>query len=358
MRLALTFVVASFLATAPALARADDGIIITPQQPMLPGNGTVPSFVDASEVGGLTNSTSPSFLIQAPAGTLQCNVSADGMERGALIPCGSPPASCPGGSTCALLSFPAFSGLRVLSVSDDPTGSDFSDSTAFAFEDDQTPPGITFDGLTVPELYTAGQPPGPTVYVRPRDDASLEPDTIQCAITTAGAAPVWAACPPAPSGAGSYDTDHIGVLPYPKRHVDYTFQARAVDAFGRMSTPFSLAWNPQPCVVRATGGSLTRLIRSDAVPMSVSCDDAGGGFSVSLLPLGTNGQYRSIAKGEHYPPFSTHTVRNKAASFRTRTAPKLNLPRASFNGVRAIRLLVEVDPDGGEHPALAAVTFH
>lgn len=358
MRPALTLIVASLLTIAPALARADDGITITPQQSMLPGNATVPSFVDASEVGGLTNSRSPSFLIQAPAGTLQCNVSADGVQRVMLIPCGSPPASCPAGSTCALLSFSAFSGLRVLSVSDDPTGSDFNDSTEYAFEDDQTPPGITFDGLIVPEPHTAGQPPAPTVYIHPQDDASLEPDAIQCAVTTAGAAPVWNACPPAPGGTSSYVADHVGLLPYPKRHVDYTFQARAVDAFGRMSTPFSLAWDPQPCVVKAAGGSLTRLIRNDAVPMTVSCDDAGGGFSVSLLPLGTNGRYRSIAKGEHYPAFSTHTVRNKAASFRTRTAPKLDLPRASFKGVRAVRLLVEVDPDGGEHPALAAVTFH
>lgn len=358
MRLVLTFVVASFLAIAPGLSRADDGVTITPQQPMLPGNGTVPVEVAANEVGGLTNSTSPSFVIQAPAGTLQCNVSDDALTVGTTVPCGPTPTSCPAGSTCALLSFPAFSGLRVLSVFDDPTGSDFTASTEYAFEDDQTPPGITFDGLTVPEPHTAGQPPAPTVYVRPRDDASLEPDTIQCAVTTAGAAPVWAACPPAPNGSGSYVDDHIGLLPYPKRHVDYTFQARAVDAFGRMSTPFSLAWDPQPCVVRAAGGSLTRLIRSDAVPMTVSCDDAGGGFSVSLLPLGTNGQYRSIAKGEHYPAFSTHTVNNKAVSFRTRIAPKLDLPRASFKGVRAIRLLVEVDPDGGEHPALTAVTFH
>jgi hypothetical protein len=259
---------------------------------------------------------------------------------------------------CAVLSFPAFSGLRVLTVSDDPIDSDFSDSAEYAFEDDQTPPGITFDGLTVPEPHTIGQPPGPTVYVRPQDDASLEPDTIQCAVRTGGAAPVWAACPPAPTGTGSYVNDYLGLLPYPVRHVDDTFQARAVDAFGRISTPFSLAWDPQPCVVRATGGSLKRLIRTGAVPMSVSCDDADGGFSVSLLPLGTNGQYRSIAKGEQYPAFSTHTVRNKAASFRSRIAPKLGLPRASFHGVRAIRLLVEVDPDGGEHPGLAAVTFH
>jgi hypothetical protein len=358
VRFASTLIVASVLAIAPALARADDGITITPQQSMLPGNGTVPTFVEASEVGGLTNSTSPSFLIQAPAGTLQCNVSDDGVELGMLIPCGTPPASCPADSTCAVLSFSAFSGLRVLTVSDDLSGSDFSDSTEYAFEDDQTPPDITFDGLAVPQPHVAGQSPHPMVYVGPRDDASLEPDTIQCAVTTAGVAPVWTACPPAPSGTGSHTDDHIGVLPYPKRHTDYTFQARAVDAFGRISTPFSIPWDPQPCVVKAAGGSLKRLIRSEAVHMSVACDDAGGGFSVSLLPLGTNGRYRSIAMGEHYPTFSTHTVNNKAARFHSRIAPKLDLPRASFHAVHAIRLLVEIDPSGGEHPALVAVTFH
>ncbi len=358
MRVALTFIVASVLSIAPALARADDGITITPQQTMLPGNGTVPDFLEASQVGGLTNSTSPTFIIQAPAGSLQCNVSADPERGGAQVPCGPPPPSCPAGSTCASLTFPAFSGIRVLTVYDDPDSSEFTDSAEYAFEDDQTPPGIAFDRLVVPQPHTSGQPPAPTVYVHAQDDADLEPDVIQCAVTKGGAAPAWGTCPLAPGASDFNNSDHSGLLPYPKRHVDYTFQARAVDAFGRMSTTFSLAWDPQPCVVKARGGSLKRLIRTDAVPMSVTCDDAGGGFAVSLLPLGTNGRYRSIAKGEHYPAFSTHSVRNKATRFHTAVAPKLDLPRGSFRGVHAIRLLVEVDPFGGEHPGLAAVTFH
>jgi hypothetical protein len=101
----------------------------------------------------------------------------------------------------------------------------------------------------------------------------------------------------------------------PDRHVDYRFQARGVDDFGRPDpTPARVDFDPVPCAVTARSISISQLI-STGIPVTLTCSFTHR-VVLDFFFLGKNGQRTTIGVAtNNYPNLGYHQVRSAKARF-------------------------------------------
>jgi hypothetical protein len=263
--------VAVALATAAGPAVADPGG--PPLQIVLQSGKT-------TDVGGLADSRSPAFLIEAnfyghSGITVHCRA-----DDGADGPCAADQTpGCPADACWTYVpSVPSDGPHKVTATYDDPSGVPASQD--FLFWVDTTPPDTVLHLPPSPD----GRLPGNGAFERPAFDiATIDdeqnlidfPDTAQCAISAPSAATVsWQACPAGPFGP-------LGLTGV------YRLQVRAVDFLGRVDpTPSEYTFSPTPCQARLIGRrpTLAHVIRH-GLRARVTCVQPGA-FELDLaMPI-------------------------------------------------------------------------
>lgn len=351
VRLAATIgIVAGGLAAGPVPgAGADADLTITPLQQMLNPAGAADPLTDAS---------TPSFSIQGPMGTFSCSVS-NGIdaENGSANPsCVASP--CAAGS-CAIVRLDPVNDDRYLDVQDDQSDGNTS-NTDYAFEQDVTPPGlsVTFAAPDVPaDAPHAANYGSPAMDVDVNEDAGEERHTAQCSLTT-GATPHWVACR-SENASDPEERSFAESLPTSKRHIDYTFEARAFDVFGRASPTVVSHFDPQPCVLRAVHESLAALFHHGA-GAALSCDQAGGGYELSAFLFRLNGHLIGGASESETLALGTDmnkSIHDSAAQFSSRAYVHLDsYARRHIPHARSATLALEVTPLGWGHVSVTTIT--
>jgi hypothetical protein len=268
-----------------ASAAADPSVTITP-----PSGPTVHSFPNDLR----TTDPQPTFAILGNDGsTLSCNF--DNQSSGGQFtfgPCGQQPVSC-SGSVCADFrpSAPVAAGDHDLAVELD--GPDGSAQASVSFWVDLSPPGTIADGPAGAAL----RPSFP--FSITEDDQFNRSDSAQCSLTAVHAAVAWHTCGSSlgNGGGGTFRSP----APLPDRHVDYRFQARGVDDFGRVDpTPVTIDFDPVPCGVRARSMSISQLI-SSGIPVTLNCSYLHK-VQLDFFLLGKNGKRTSIDSATNNRP--------------------------------------------------------
>ncbi len=273
--------VAGLVAAAPATA--DPSVTITP-----PSGPAVHSFPNDLR----TTDRQPTFaIVGADGSTLSCNF--DNQSSGGQFtfgPCGQQPASC-SGSVCADFrpSAPVAAGYHSLAVELD--GADGSAQANVSFWVDLSPPGTSAEG-------PIGAPLRPSfTFSITEDDQFSRSDSVQCSLTQLNAPPAWSTCASNLRGGdgGTFRTK------LPDRHLDYRFEARGVDDFGRADpTPATIDFDPVPCAVQARSISIGRLI-SSGIPVTLNCSYLHK-VQLDFFLLAKNGQRTSIALATNNRP--------------------------------------------------------
>jgi hypothetical protein len=273
--------VASLVAAAPAAA--DPSVTITP-----PSGPTVHSLPNDLRI----TDRQPTFAILGSDGsTLTCNF--DNQSSGGQAtfgPCGQQPASC-SGSVCADFrpSAPLAAGYHSLAVELD--GPDGSAQANVSFWVDLSPPGTSIDGPIGPALR-----PSFTVSIT-EDDQFSRSDSVQCSLTRLNAPAAWHTC--ASNLRGGDEGTFRPKLP--DRHVDYRFEARGVDDFGRPDlTPPTVEFDPVPCAVQARSIGLGQLI-SSGIPVTLNCSYLRK-VQLDFFLLAKNGTRTSIGSATNNRP--------------------------------------------------------
>jgi hypothetical protein len=272
---ATVLAVAGLVAASPAAA--DPSVTITP-----PSGPTVHAFPNDLR----TTERQPTFAIVGTDGsTLSCNF--DNQSSGGQFtfgPCGQQPASC-SGSVCADFrpSAPVASGYHSLAVELD--GPDGSAQANVSFWVDLTPPDTSADG-------PAGAVLRPSfTFTITEDDHFTRADSAQCSLTRLNAQAAWSTC--ASNLHGGDEGTFRPPAKLPDRHVDYRFQARGVDDFGRPDpTPAAIEFDPVPCAVQARSISIGQLI-SSGIPVTLHCSYLHN-VQLDFFLLGKNGRRKSI----------------------------------------------------------------
>lgn len=257
-------------------------LTIIPQPPILP----------ADTGQGLTDSSSFSLLLRATSGsTLACKLDEQ------TVSCGTPPPTCAGTVCATFTGTGETQGTHYLDVTVADAAGRPIDENDYAVTIDPTPPGSTnlqlndgTDGITPRTLH-------PVFAFAALDDNQLPdadgpPDSAQCSFTPAGAPPVWSAC--APHKGYDDDEDFQFTPTVPATHVDYTFEGRTVDVFGRVDpTPVSMPYDPVPCDVRVSAPRTVRKLLGTTLTATVRCT-ATSSAALELFLLGTDGHAKAL----------------------------------------------------------------
>ncbi|HEY3725539.1 MAG TPA: hypothetical protein VGL51_00095 [Solirubrobacteraceae bacterium] len=292
---ALGGVLALAAATAPS-AWAEDSVAVTPTGAgALSSGGTYFRTADAQ----------PTFSIQAPEGvSATCTVSPwDGV--GTASPCGPPLPGCAAPFCASFRPGAPVGGAYQLTVQVyDSFGTELGIG-GLVFAVDTTAPNTSAQFASeVGDLR-------PTFQVSAIDDDPLNAnvDSLQCSLEQLGAPPSWYPCAPALDG--TLQAPHA----VPRRHIDWQMQARAVDDLGRVDpTPASAYFDPVPCLVKARGVSIARLI-SSGVPIKLTCSYFRH-VAVDMYSLGANGHRVSVKYAlSHRIPLGFQAVTGHQARF-------------------------------------------
>ena len=240
---------------------------------------------------GLIDSPSFSLLVQATAGaTLTCTL--DDQPVG----CGSAPPTC-AGTVCAVFTASGESqGDHQLFVTDTDAAGHTVDQNVYDVSVDLTPPDTS--NLLLDDQMENPRVLHPAFAFDVDDDSEADTsqtplaDSAQCSFTAVGAAPVWSPCPTYKGNDDEEDFQYTASVP--PAHVDYLFQARAVDAFGRVDpTPVSMLYDPQPCTVKVAAPRTVRKLLGTALTATVQCTGTTSAV-LELALLGTNGHAKPL----------------------------------------------------------------
>ncbi|HEY2160359.1 MAG TPA: hypothetical protein VGH24_03560 [Solirubrobacteraceae bacterium] len=338
---AVVVAIGSFV--APASAAADPSVTITP-----PSGPAVHAFPDDLR----TTERQPTFAIVGTDGSqLSCNL--DNQASGGEFvfgPCGSAPPSC-AGSVCANFqpSAPLASGYHSLAVEMD--GPDGSAQANVSFEVDLTPPDTVFDTQQGSVLRPSFN------FIIHEDDQFDRSDSGQCSLTRLGSPAAWQPC--GSSLRGGDEPTFRSPAKLPDRHVDYRFQARGVDDFGRPDpTPATFDFDPVPCAVTARSISIGKLI-STGIPVTLACSFTHR-VVLDFFFLGKNGQRTTIGVAtNNYPNLGYQQVRSGKARFTVhRTLRMFADNDPYFRMYRSAALVIRASPEstGNVLPAYSVIT--
>ena len=222
--------------------KADSYPVIVPQE----------QFVTGNQDEELTADPSPSFLIESTtAGTFQCTLDSKPQKL-----CGAAPASCP--ETACTVYSPGImhEGEHYLEVRDSSgSGADLD------FDVDATPPQVASGVLVSSTELDDPRPFRPTFDFDVRDDDEYARDVVQCSLVKTPAPPNWSHC----SAAHRFSF----ALPHIRAH--YTIGIRALDAFGRSSTPVLVSYDPMPCTVDAIARPTGLNLELHGMNLNASC---------------------------------------------------------------------------------------
>ena len=123
------------------------------------------TFVGAANGWGRTDTTSPSFLIEASGGILKCAT-----DDSATQSCGPAPATC-AAAVCALYSpGPLGNGDHTVYAEADQSDDETEGGAEYDFDVDLTPPELLTDGLVPQAEVDQPRPPHPTFHFSTYDD--------------------------------------------------------------------------------------------------------------------------------------------------------------------------------------------
>jgi hypothetical protein len=147
--------------------------------------------------------------------------------------------------------------------------------------------------------------------------------------------------------------------PLPNRHVDYVFEGRAVDDFGRPDpTPVRVAFDPVPCALSARSLTISALI-ARGIPVTVNCTFTRH-VTLDFFLLGKNGGHRvSIPFAtDQYSNLGYASIHGLRTGFTVNTRLRLFRSFAPyFRSYRSAVLVVRVQKADGEGiPSYATVT--
>lgn len=286
-----------------------------------------------------TTDPQPAFAILGSGGSqLSCNI--DNQSSGGQFtfgPCGQAPISCVT-DVCAVYhpSTPLSNGQHeLLAYLGDTTTSQLAQADV-SFDVDTTPPNTSL----------GGPPLGP--ILRPEfdflifeDDQFARNDIAQCSFTRLGAAPAWSTCA---TGLRSRDGGTFRVpAKLPARHIDYRFEVRGVDDFGRVDpTPAVKEVDPVPCALKTRSISIGALI-AHGIPVVLHCSYAHD-VQLDFFLLGANGKRRSINYAtNNYPNLGFQEIKKSSTHYTLHTTLKMfkdNDPY--FRAYRSAALVVRV----------------
>jgi hypothetical protein len=335
--------VVSLVAAAPAAA--DPSVTITP--PSGPEVHSLPNDLR-------TTNRQPTFAIVGTDGsTLSCNF--DNQASGGQFtfgPCGQPPPTC-SGSVCANFqpSAPVAGGYHSLAVELD--GPDGSAQANVSFWVDLTPPETFFDSKQGSALR-----PSFGFFIH-EDDQFNRSDSAQCSLTRVNAPAAWRTC--ASNLRGGDGGTFRAPAKLPDRHVDYRFQVRGVDDFGRADpTPATVAFDPVPCAVAARSISIGQLI-STGIPVTLTCSYTHK-VQLDFFFLGKNGRRTSIGVAtNNYPNLGFQLLRSGKTHFTVhRTLRMFADNDPYFRMYRSAALVVRAEDLVGDQglPGYAVITVH
>jgi hypothetical protein len=341
--LLLGIVVASIALVWAAPALADPSVTISPPS----GPAVHPSLADFR-----TTETQPTLAIVGTDGSqLTCNL--DNAESGGeptYVPCGPSPSTC-SGSVCANFqpATPLANGVHQLVAQLDGGA-----AQAFVqFTVDLTPPQTLIDqqsGTVLRPVFS---------FFIHEDDQFDRSDSAQCSLTRLGAPTAWRTC--ASNLGGGFGASFRSPAELPARHVDYRFQVRAVDDFGRADpTPAATEFDPVPCAVTARSISIARLI-STGIPVTLNCSYAHK-IILDFFFLGANGRRVPIGTAtNNYPNLGYQRVGIRKTHFTAHTTLRMfadNDPY--FRTYRSAALVVRVQEDSSNDglPGYAVITVH
>ncbi len=316
-------------------------LTITPQPPMLP----------ADTGQGVTDSSSFSLFVQTTSGTtLACDLDKQ------PVACGPSPPSC-AGTACAMFTASGQTqGIHFLDVTVTDAAGHSVDEMSYAVTVNLSPPDSTnlqlndgTDGITPRPLHPVFAFAALDAN-QPLDGDGL-PDSGQCSFTPAGAPPVWSPCAP---HEGYDDDEEFQYSPtVPATHVDYVFQGRAVDAFGRVDpTPVSMPYDPVPCDVQVSPGKTVRRLLGASLTATVRCTGSGSA-AIELFLLGVNGRVKplSYVLARHlYPLVLPTRVSGSAAGFTVQSRLRISdsdiliSAEKTVAHARSLSLAVVVEP--------------
>lgn len=214
------------------------------------------TFVRAANGWGRTDTTSPSFLIEASGGILKCAT-----DDSATQSCGPAPATC-AAAVCALYSpGPLGNGDHTVYAEADQSDDETEGGAEYDFDVDLTPPELLTDGLVPQAEVDQPRPLHPTFHFSTYDDDENAVDTTQCSVVTAGAAPKWGTC----------TSSSTLTLALPRRQVNYTIGIRALDDLDRPSKVLMLSYDPLPCTVGAAAPASSLSLELHGLNLRTSC---------------------------------------------------------------------------------------
>jgi hypothetical protein len=251
-----------------------------------------PPILQADPGQGETDSASFSLLLQATSGTaLECKL--DGQS----VPCGPPPSTCAGSVCATFTAMGQAQGIHYLDATVTDAAGRSVDENDYAVTVDLTPPDSTnlqlndgTDAITPRTLH-------PVFAFAALDDggtpnADGPPDSGQCSFTPVGVPPVWSSCAPHKGYDDDEDFQYTPVVP--AKHMDYVFQGRTVDVFGRVDpTPVSMSYDPVPCDVHVSAPHTVRRLLGTTLTATVRCTGTSSA-ELLLFLLGTNGHAKLL----------------------------------------------------------------
>jgi hypothetical protein len=189
------------------------------------------------------------------------------------------------------------------------------------------------------------------------DDAFDQGDSVQCSLTPVSAPPAWSTC--ASGLRGGAGGSFISPSALPKRHVDYRFEARGVDDFGRPDpTPAQVEFDPVPCTIKAGSITIAKLITT-GIPLTLSCSYLHD-VQLDFFLLGKNGHRKSIGYVVNaFQNLGFQEIKKPATHFTVHRKLRLFKPFAPyFRSYRSAALVIRARDGQGEAglPAYAVIT--
>ena len=213
------------------------------------------TFVGAANGWGRTDTTSPSFLIEASGGIL----SARRRQRHPILR--TPAGHMCRRRVCLVLTRAAGNGDHTGYAEADQSDDETEGGAEYDFDVDLTPPELLTDGLVPQAEVDQPRPFHPTFHFSTYDDDENAVDTTQCSVVTAGAAPKWGTC----------TSSSTLTLALPRRQVNYTIGIRALDDLDRPSKVLMLSYDPLPCTVGEAAPASSLSLELHGLNLRTSC---------------------------------------------------------------------------------------